>query len=106
MKYFNAIPEEQETIINILYEDQIVRVYSNQIQIIQNLTQILGQPNKKYKKSRTYWSGSSWDIGFHNRAKITELFSQGILIETNLKPKIKSKLNFEKDSFSQMFLDL
>ena len=37
MKYFDTPVEEQETTINISYNDEIVQVYTNRIDVIKKL---------------------------------------------------------------------
>lgn len=107
MKYFNAIPEEQETIINFIYEEELVRIYSNKIETIKNLTKCLGNPDRQYKKSKTYWSGASWDISFHDISKLQKVLSKENFIEKDFKPstKKKTKENDKKVSY-QIMLDL
>ncbi|MNS99854.1 hypothetical protein D3C72_1342690 [compost metagenome] len=101
MKYFNTLLEEQETLINILYEEQVIRLYSNRIDVINNLTECLGKPSKKYIKSKTYWSGASWDINFTEFSKVQEILNSELIIDSNF--KIKTKKIRKKDSSQSQF---
>lgn len=101
MKYFNTLMEEQETLINILYEEQIIRIYSNRIDVINNLAEILGKPSKKYIKSKTYWSGASWDINFTEYSKIQKILNNELIIDSNF--KMKTKKTAKKDSSHAQF---
>lgn len=107
MKYFNAIPEEQETIINFIYENEIVRIYSNEIETIKKLTKHLGKPDKQYRKNKTYWSGASWDISFHDLSKLKKVLNRETFIAKDFKPSTKKKVkeNDKKVSY-QIMLDL
>lgn len=106
MKYYNTPVEEQETLLNILYQEQKIRIYSNRIEIIQNLTGKLGKPTEKYRKSKTYWSGASWDIPFADVGIIQKVLPKDIFIDKNFKPKPikKKKANIEK-KYSQISID-
>lgn len=105
MKYFNTLIEEQETLINVLYDEQIVSIYTNRIDVIQNLTDKIGKPTKKYVKSKTYWSGASWDICFSELNKLEGILNKELFIEKEFKQenkkkkKIKGKDKFKQESF-------
>ena len=102
MKYFNTSLEEQETTINILYDEEIIRIYSNRIDVIKNLIENIGAPNEKYKRNKSYWSGAAWDIKFKELSKIKKVLKKEILIDDNFKEKTK---NIErKDGFDQMII--
>lgn len=90
MKFFETVLEEQETTISILYKEQLIRVYSSEYSTIQRLTKVLGKPSIKYKKSKTYWSGASWDISFFDLDKIKDILYRDIFIDKELKPILKA----------------
>ena len=52
MKYFDAPVEEQETTINISYNDEIVQVYTNRIDVIKKLSKRIGKGRKREKKGK------------------------------------------------------
>ena len=74
MKYLETLLEEQETMINVLYDEHKIKVYSNRVEVIKNLTKALGKPTIRYKKNKTYWTGATWEIGSNEFEKIKELF--------------------------------
>lgn len=90
MKFFETVLEEQETTISILYKEQLIRVYSSEYSTIQRLTKVLGKPSIKYKKSKTYWSGASWDISFFDLDKIKDILYRDTFIDEKLKPILKA----------------
>lgn len=98
MKYFDTILEEQETTISVLYKEQIVRVYSSEVKTIQKLTKALGKPDTKYKKSKTYWSGASWDISFFESDRLKDILYKETFIDNKVKPRVKVKKNTQKIS--------
>lgn len=91
MKYFDTLIEDQETTISVLYKEQIIKIYSSETKTIQRLIKILGQPTVKYKKSKTYWSGASWDIDFFELDKLKEVLYRDTFIDKKLKPIIKEE---------------
>lgn len=91
MKYYNTPISEQESIINIIYEEQVISIYSNRIEVIENLTQLLGKPDIKYRKSRTYWSGARWNVDFKDNERIKKVLSKNAFIEKVFKEKKKIK---------------
>lgn len=103
MKYFNTSLEEQETLVNILYNEQKVRLYSNKVEIIQNLITQIGQPTKKYEKSKTYWSGASWDIDFTDFDKLKVILNKDAFLDDKFIEKIdKKKLLIQEKEKQQL----
>lgn len=98
MKYFDTLLEDQETTISVLYKEQIVRIYSSEVKTIHRLVKVLGQPTNKYKKSKTYWSGASWDISFFDIDKLKEILYRDTFIDNRLKPTIKEEKKSKKVS--------
>ena len=76
MKYFDTPVEEQETTINISYNDEIVQVYTNRIDVIKKLTKTIGKPSKRDKKGKTYWMGATWNIPFKDISLITSILNK------------------------------
>lgn len=91
MKYFDTLIEDQETTISILYKEQKIKIYSSVPETIQKLVKVLGQPTVKYKKSKTYWSGASWDVDFFELEKLKEILYRDTFIDKKLKPLAKEK---------------
>lgn len=91
MKFFETVLDEQETTISILYKEQLIRIYSSEYGTIQRLTKVLGRPTIKYKKSKTYWSGASWDVSFFDLDKLKDILYRDTFIDKNLKPIVKEE---------------
>ena len=79
MKYFNTLPEEQETIINLDYYSRTLHIYSSKKSVIQRLSLKLGEANKTdyIKKAVT---GAKWEIPFADKKKMTIALSKPLLI--------------------------
>lgn len=79
MKYYNNLPEEQETIINLDYYTKELNIYSSRKAVIQRLYTKLGEPTKTHyiKKALT---GAWWKIPFADKKKITIALSKPLLI--------------------------
>jgi len=91
MKYFETLIEDQETTISVLYQEQMIRIYSSEPHVIQRLSKALGKPTQKYIKSKTYWSGASWDIDFFALEQIQSILVRDIFIDKKLKPIVKKE---------------
>lgn len=91
MKYYETLIEDQETTISILYDEQTIKLYSSEPQTIKKLLKVLGRPNVNYKKSKTYWSGASWNISFFDNEKINALLVKNIFVDEKIKPKVEGK---------------
>lgn len=104
MKYFETLIEDQETTISILYKEQMIRIYSSEPSTIHRIIKVLGQPTTKYKKTKTYWSGASWDVDFFELDKLKEILYRDTFIDKKLKPiesKEKKKTKTKKASTKQ-----
>lgn len=104
MKYFDTPVEEQETTINISYNDEIVQVYTNRLDVIKNLTKTIGKPTKRDKKGKTYWMGATWNIPFKDIYIIKSVLNKEIFIDKNF--KAKKKISENKDGFEQIVIDI
>jgi len=96
MKYFDTLIEDQETTISILYKEQIIKIYSSEVSTIRRLTKLLGSPAEKYKKSKTYWCGASWNIDFFEIDKIKEILNRDSFVDKKVKPIVKEEKAKEK----------
>ena len=63
---------ETETTINVLYNEQIISIYTNKIDLQKKLHKTFGSPQKEYiiRKSIT---GSRWEIPFSEKTKISQM---------------------------------
>lgn len=98
MKYFETLLEDQETTISILYAEQMVKIYSSEPNTIQKITKAIGKPVMQYKKSKTYWSGASWEVNFFELDKLKVILNRDTFIDKKVKPIVKKekKLKNEK----------
>lgn len=78
-KFYNTIPEEQETIININYSVKEVSCYTSRKTQIERLTKKLGDPTKTFYTNKKI-SGATWIIPFCDKKKITNILSRPLLI--------------------------
>ncbi len=76
--YKEPLKSETETTINVLYGENILSIYTNQVKLQKQLNKILGEPTKEYKIKRSI-SGSLWDIPLNDKAKI-----QKVIIKANI----------------------
>lgn len=79
MKYYNTIPEEQETQINIDYFERTLNIYSSRKAVIQRLYTKLGEPTKTDYINNSI-TGAIWNIPFADKKKTTIALSRPILI--------------------------
>ena len=78
--YKEANKSETETTINVLYKEQEIRVYTNNINLEKQLNKILGEPDEEYIKGRSIL-GSSWKINFSEKSKITKMLLKANIFE-------------------------
>lgn len=97
MKYIRTAISEQETIVNFLYDEQLIKIYSSRAEVIKLLTKALGNPTIKYKKSKSYWSGASWDVEFNDIKKIEKILIFKNFVDSDIEIKEK-KIRRKKDS--------
>ena len=91
MKYFETLIEDQETTISIIYQEQMIRIYSSEPHVIQRLTKALGKPTQKYIKSKAYWSGASWNVNFFALEKIQSILIRDVFIDKKVKPIVRAE---------------
>ena len=79
MKFYNTIPEEQETLINIDYFDKVLNIFSSRKSVIQRLCAKLGEPSKMDYINNSI-TGASWKINFEDKKKINIALSRPTII--------------------------
>ena len=72
--------EETETTINVLYDEQILSIYTNKVDLQRELYKILGEPFKEYKKKRSI-TGSIWNISLNEKSKISKVILKANIFE-------------------------
>lgn len=106
MKYEDTELIDQETIINILYNEEIIRIYSSRVDTIKNLIKIIGKPTKKIKKNKTTWSGAYWDIDFRDGETINKVLSKEAFIDKKFKTKEKMLNTYIPKNDSQLSFNI
>lgn len=79
MKFYNTSIGEQETTINLIYEDKYLYIYSSRKSIIERLIKKLGNPTK-IDTIKGLITGASWKISFKDKEKIRVALSKTLLI--------------------------
>ena len=78
-KFYNNLPVEQETIINIDYFNSMVTIYTSQKSVYKRLCQKLNMPSHTYYTNNQI-SGAKWEIPFSDKTHITMILSRPTLI--------------------------
>lgn len=79
MKFYNTMPEEQETIINIDYFSKILNIYSSRKSVIQRLYLKLGEPTK-INCVNSLVTSANWQIKFEDKKRINIALSRPTII--------------------------
>ena len=78
--YKEVNKSETETTINVLYDEQIISVYTNKIELQKQLFKVLGKPTEEYIKGRSI-IGTRWDIPFTEKRKISQMMLKANIFE-------------------------
>ncbi len=79
MNFYKTAIEEQETVINLCYEEKYLYIYSSKKSIIERLIKKLGKPTK-IDTIKELVTGASWKIPFKQKDKIRIALSKTLLI--------------------------
>lgn len=71
---------EIETTINVLYEENVLSIYTNKIELQRQLNKILGEPKIEYKKGKSV-IGSIWDVSLSEKSKISKILLKANIFE-------------------------
>lgn len=77
--FYNTVPEEQETIINIDYAGSKVVLYTSKKSIYDRIFKKIGTPTKEHYINKKL-SSANWEIPFSNKKNITAILSRPTLI--------------------------
>ncbi len=69
---------ETETTINVLYDEKIISIYTNKVDLQRKLNKMIGEPSKEYKIKRSI-VGSTWKISLDDKVKI-----QKVILKANI----------------------
>lgn len=78
--YKEANKSETETTINVLYKEQIIVVYTNNVSIEKQLYKVLGKPKEEYIKGKSIL-GSTWEVKFTEKTKIRNMMLKANIFE-------------------------
>lgn len=78
--YKEASRAETETTINVLYKEELIVVYSNNVSIEKQLYKILGKPKEEYIKGKSI-IGSTWEVKFSDKTKIRNMMLKANIFE-------------------------
>ena len=78
--YKEANPEEIETTINVLYEENVISIYTNKVDLQRELYKILGEPSKEYKKGKSI-AASMWNVPLSEKSKISKIVLKANIFE-------------------------
>ena len=71
---------ETETTVNVLYNEKILSIYTNKIDLQKQLNKILGTPTKEHIKGRSIIA-SRWDVPLSEKNKISRLVLKANIFE-------------------------
>lgn len=74
--YKEANKCETETTINVLYNENILSIYTNKVDLERRLYKILGEPKKEYIKGRSVLA-SLWEIPLDDVSTINKIILRG-----------------------------
>lgn len=72
--------KETETIINVLYDQNILSIYTNKVDLQRKLNRVLGKPTREDKIKKSIVS-SKWDISLDDKSKISKLILKANIYE-------------------------
>ena len=72
--------EETETTINVLYNEKIISVYTNKIQLQKQLKKVLGKPKREDVRG-DFIIGTCWEIHFNEKSKISQMMLKANIFE-------------------------
>lgn len=78
--YKEANKSEQETTINVIYNENVLSIYTNKVDLQKQLNKIIGVPTKEYKIKRSI-AGSMWEIPLTDKIKISRLVLKANIFE-------------------------
>ena len=72
--------DEEETTINVLYEENVLSIYTNKVELQRQLNKIAGEPSKEYKKGKSILA-SNWNITLSEKTKISRIVLKANIFE-------------------------
>ena len=78
--YKETKKEETETTINVLYNEKIISIYTNKIELQKQLKKVLGKAKREDIRGNSI-IGSCWDIPFEEKSKISQMMLKANIFE-------------------------
>ena len=72
--------EETETTIKVLYNEQLISIYTNKIELQKQLKKVLGKAKREDIKGNAI-IGSCWEIPFSEKTKISQMMLKANIFE-------------------------
>ena len=72
--------EETETTINVLYDEELIVIYTNKIGLQKQLKKVLGKPKIEDVRGNTI-IGSCWELPFNEKTKISQMMLKANIFE-------------------------
>ena len=72
--------EETETTINVLYDEKLISIYTNKIELQKQLKKVLGKPKREDIRGYSI-IGSCWEVPFSEKTKISQMMLKANIFE-------------------------
>ena len=72
--------EETETTINVLYDEELIVIYTNKIGLQKQLKKVLGKPKREDVRGNSR-IGSCWELPFSEKTKISQMMLKANIFE-------------------------
>ena len=72
--------EETETTINVLYDEELIVIYTNKIGLQKQLKKVLGKPKREDVRGNSI-IGSCWELQFSEKTKISQMMLKANIFE-------------------------
>ena len=72
--------EETETTINVLYDEELIVIYTNKIGLQKKLKKVLGKPKREDVRGNLI-IGSCWELPFSEKTKISQMMLKANIFE-------------------------
>ena len=71
---------ETETTINVLYNEKVISLYTNKVDLQKQLRKAVGAPKKEYVVGKSV-VGGRWEIPFSEKTKISQMILKANIFE-------------------------
>jgi len=78
--YKEVNKSEIETTINVLYDENILSIYTNKVSLQRELNKLIGEPTKEFKIKKSI-VGSTWDISLDDKVRISRMILKANIFE-------------------------